>query len=163
MISSLKALGAPSATTTLHESLIMNEQKEVLLMISRYLFSKIRIFWFSIVVFFKVQINFIRELMQRRWREQRGNHSKVHTYFIWSSLKCGPELLNYFIHDDPQALETCTTVIWIDRIRDVKQRQRWQHSTGPYIGNYEKFLEDIKLSHCITEKQLKQTHNKLML
>jgi len=47
------------------------------------------------------------------------------------------------LHDDPQALETCTTVIWIDRLRNVKQRKCWQHSAGPSIGNQGKSLESI--------------------
>ena len=42
-INPLKALEAASATTTPHKSLIMNEQKQVLLMISKYLW------WLSIV------------------------------------------------------------------------------------------------------------------
>ena len=53
-------------------------------------------------------------------------------------------------HDDPQALETCTTVIWIDRLRNIKQRKCWQHISGPKIGNYKKSLELItRTSSCV--------------
>ena len=53
-------------------------------------------------------------------------------------------------HDDPQALETCTTVIWIDRLRNIKQRKCWQHSAGPKIGSYKKSLELItRTSSCV--------------
>ena len=54
------------------------------------------------------------------------------------------------MHDDPQALETCTTVIWIDRLRNIKQRKCWQHSAGLKIGNYKKSLERItRTSSCV--------------
>ena len=46
-------------------------------------------------------------------------------------------------HDGPQALDTCGTVIWIDRLRNIKQRKCWQPSAGPKIGNYKKSLELI--------------------
>ena len=58
--------------------------------------------------------------------------------------------LTLLVHDDPQALETCTTVIWIDRLRNIKQRKCWQHSAGPKIGNYKKSLELItRTSSCV--------------
>ena len=50
--------------------------------------------------------------------------------------------------DDPQALETCATVIWIDRLRNIKQRKYWQHNAGPKIGNYKKSLE-LTTSSCV--------------
>ena len=53
-------------------------------------------------------------------------------------------------HDDLQALETCETVIWIDRLRNIKQRKCWQHNAGPKIGNYKKSLElTTRTSSCV--------------
>ena len=53
-------------------------------------------------------------------------------------------------HDDPQAFETCKTVIWIDRLRNIKQRKCWQHNAGPKIGNYKKSLElTTRTSSCV--------------
>ena len=53
-------------------------------------------------------------------------------------------------HDDPQALETCATVIWIDRLRNIKQGKCWQHNAGPKIGNYKKSLElTTRTSSCV--------------
>ena len=51
-------------------------------------------------------------------------------------------------HDDLQALETCETVIWIDRLRNIKQRKCWQHNAGPKIGNYKKSLELTTRTSC---------------
>ena len=53
-------------------------------------------------------------------------------------------------HDDPQALETCKTVIWIDRLRNIKQRKCWQHNAEPKIRNYNKSLElTTRTSSCV--------------
>ena len=53
-------------------------------------------------------------------------------------------------HDDPQALETCKTVIWIDRLRNIKQRKCWQHNAGPKIGNYKKSLKLTTRTYCVS-------------
>ena len=53
-------------------------------------------------------------------------------------------------HDDPQALETCKTVIWIYRLRNIKQRKCWQHNAEPKIRNYKKSLElTTRTSSCV--------------
>ena len=53
-------------------------------------------------------------------------------------------------HDDPQALETCKTVIWIDRLRNIKQRKCWQHNAEPKIKNYKKSLKlTTRTSSCV--------------
>ena len=52
---------------------------------------------------------------------------------LWFLNKNGE---NNVFHDDPRALETGTPVIWIDRLRSIKQSNCWQHSAGPKIGNY---------------------------
>ena len=53
-------------------------------------------------------------------------------------------------YDDPQAVETCATVIWIDPLRNIKQRKCWQHNSGPKIGNYKKSLElTTRTSSCV--------------
>ena len=51
--------------------------------------------------------------------------------------------------DDPQALETCATVIWIDRLRNIKQRKCWQHNAEPKIRNYKKSLELTTCTSCV--------------
>ena len=68
-------------------------------------------------------------------------------------------------HDDPQALETCTTVIWIDRLRNIKQRKCWQHSSGPKRNPWKlllaRHLVFISLTHnydiLFRQEQLKQS------
>ena len=63
----------------------------------------------------------------------------------WGRVDCSCDT-----HDDPQALETCTTVIWIDRLCNIKQSKCWQHSPEPKIGNFKKSLELItRTSSCV--------------
>ena len=78
------------------------------------------------------------------------DHVTLYSYHHSLCAKKMATSLTLLVHDDPQALETFTTVIWIDRLPNIKQKKCWQHRAGPKIGDFKKSLKVItRTSPCV--------------